>query len=56
MALTDLCSVQHYFCSYSAVLLLQLFHYYSFFLRNIKIYVLKYLNAMHKSKTCSKKY
>ena len=42
MALTDLFSVQHY--------------YYSIFLRNIKMYVLKYLNAMRKSKTFSKKY
>lgn len=56
MALTDLFSVQHYFCSYSTVLLLQLFHYYSIFLRNIKMYVLKYLNAMRKSNTFSKKY
>lgn len=43
MALTDLFSVQHYFCNYSTT--------EAIFLKNIKIYMLKYSNTTHKGKT-----
>lgn len=46
--LTTQFSVQHHFCNYSIT--------EAIFLENIKIYILKYANAMDQGKTQSKKY